>query len=114
MYTKRYLNGDYGSLISVCEGVRAGLKSASIAAVASVVPTVSLGTSEEVKDLSQTLLEAVLINLTFAISFGRCGKVNPENRHKVECLGDVESLKFIDNHHNNGLVTSTPNWSKNK
>ncbi|GJR98644.1 4-hydroxy-3-methylbut-2-enyl diphosphate reductase, chloroplastic, partial [Tanacetum coccineum] len=63
--------------------VRAGLKSASIAAVASVVPTVSLGTSEEVKDLSQTLLEEVRINLTFAISSGRCDKVNPENRYSA-------------------------------
>ncbi|GKA87427.1 hypothetical protein Tco_0809191 [Tanacetum coccineum] len=82
MYTKRYLNGDYCSLISVCGGVRAGLKSASIAAVVSVVSTIFIA------DLQYRLEDVV--------------------RHKVECLGDVESLKFIDNHHNNGLVTSTP------
>nr|GEV22438.1 RNA-directed DNA polymerase, eukaryota, reverse transcriptase zinc-binding domain protein [Tanacetum cinerariifolium] len=100
------------------EGVREGLKSASIAAVASVVPTVSLGTSEEVKDLSQALLEAVLINLTYnetdIFIADLQYRLEDAIRHKVECLGDVKSLKFIDNRHNNGLVASTSNWSKNK
>nr|GEW95116.1 hypothetical protein [Tanacetum cinerariifolium] len=55
------VNNNVGELV---EGVSAGLMSASIEDVASVLLRVSLGTSEEVKDFSLTLLEAVLINLT--------------------------------------------------